>query len=152
MARMARIAVGVDGSPDSLRGLAWARDEARLRDTSLQLIHAYPRLEHTYPLPDGMGATEQGSLPTEEELLRAKEAILDAALDQVGGAGDTELTYTVEAGSPTEVLCTAAEGADLLVVGARGLGGFRGLLVGSVSHQVVAHSPCPVVVVTPEER
>lgn len=149
---MGRIAVGVDGSQDSLRGLAWALDEARLRGTSLQLIHAYPRLEHTYPLPDGMAMPEQGSLPTEEELRRAKEAILEAALDQVGGAGGIEVSSTVEAGSPTEVLCTAAVGADLLVVGARGLGGFQGLLIGSVSHQVVAHSPCPIVVVTPEER
>ena len=149
---MGRIAVGVDGSEDSLRGLKWALDEARLRDTSLQLIHVYPRLEHTYPLPDGVAVPDQGSLPTEEELQAAKEAILDAALDRVGGAGDLEVTYTVEAGSPTEVLCTEARGADLLVVGARGLGGFRGLLVGSVSNQVLAHSPCPVVVITPEKR
>ncbi len=149
---MGRIAVGVDGSEDSLRGLKWALDEARLRDTSLQLIHVYPRLEHTYPLPDGVAVPDQGSLPTEEELQAAKEAILDAALEQVGGAGDLEVTYTIEVGSPTEVLCTEARGADLLVVGARGLGGFRGLLVGSVSNQVVAHSPCPVVVITPEKR
>lgn len=149
---MGRIAVGVDGSEDSLRGLAWALEEARLRAASLQVIHAYPPLEHTYPMPDGVAIPDQGSLPTEEELHRAKEAILDAALERVGGADDLEVTYTVEAGSPTAVLCDAAAGADLLVVGARGLGGFRGLLVGSVSHQVVAHSPCPIVVVTPEER
>jgi nucleotide-binding universal stress UspA family protein len=149
---MDRITVGVDGSDDSLRGLAWAIDEARLRGTSLQMVHAYPRLEHSYPLPDGVAVPDLGSLPTEDEVERAKEAILHAALEQVGGARDLEVTYTVEAGSPTEVLCQAAAGADLLVVGARGLGGFRGLLVGSVSHQVVAHSPCPVVVVTPDER
>jgi len=149
---MGRIAVGVDGSDESLRGLRWALDEARLRDTSLQLIHVYPRLEQTSALPDGLAMPEQGSLPIDEELHRAKQAILDVALEHLGGAAGLEVTYTVESGSPAAVLCTAATGADLLVVGARGLGGFRGLLVGSVSQQVVAHSPCPVVVVTPDER
>jgi nucleotide-binding universal stress UspA family protein len=45
------------------------------------------------------------------------------------------------------VLLKAAEGADLLVVGSRGHGGFAGMLLGSVSEHVAAHSPCPVVVV-----
>jgi nucleotide-binding universal stress UspA family protein len=65
-------------------------------------------------------------------------------------ADDVELVRTVRAGGAASVLTAEAEGADLLVVGARGLGGFRGLLLGSVSQQTVAHSPCPVVVVTRE--
>jgi nucleotide-binding universal stress UspA family protein len=50
-------------------------------------------------------------------------------------------------GSPAGCLLDAAKGADLLVVGQRGLGGIAGLLLGSVSHAVTHHAPCPVVVI-----
>jgi nucleotide-binding universal stress UspA family protein len=140
---MSRIVVGIDTSPDAERALTWALDEARLRGAKLELVHAYPTPELT-ALP--MVVT----LPNDEELRAAAESVLDDALAAVGGAEDVELIRTVRAGGAASVLTTAAEGADLLVVGARGLGGFRGLLLGSVSQQAVAHSPCPVVVVTRE--
>ncbi len=140
---MSRIVVGIDTSPDAERALAWALDEARLRDATLELVHAYPTPELT-ALP--MVVT----LPNDEELRAAAQSVLDDALASVGGAGDVDVVQTVRAGGAASVLTQAAEGADLLVVGARGLGGFRGLLLGSVSQQAVAHSPCPVVVVTRE--
>ena len=142
---MSRIVVGIDTSPDAERALAWALDEARLRDATLELVHAYPTPELT-ALP--MVVT----LPNDEELRAAAQSVLDDALASVGGAGDVDVVQTVRAGGAASVLTQAAEGADLLVVGARGLGGFRGLLLGSVSQQAVAHSPCPVVVVTRERR
>jgi nucleotide-binding universal stress UspA family protein len=141
---MSRIVVGIDTSPDAERALAWALDEARLRGAKLELVHAYPTPELT-ALP--MVVT----LPNDEELRAAAESVLEDAIASVGGADDVELIRTVRAGGAASVLTTAAEGADLLVVGARGLGGFRGLLLGSVSQQTVAHSPCPVVVVTREK-
>ena len=147
---MGRIVVGVDGSEESVRGLRWARDEARLRDCALELVHTYPELELSYPQPDLVDSPDRGGLPTEAELARAKTELLRDALTGVGGADEVEVTITVRTGSAAATLCEAAAGADLLVVGARGLGGFRGLLLGSVSQQVVAHSPCPVVIVTPE--
>jgi nucleotide-binding universal stress UspA family protein len=64
----------------------------------------------------------------------------------VVGSGVTATPVLVE-GQPADALCAEAEGAELLVVGSRGLGGFHGLLVGSVSQQCVHHAPCPVVVV-----
>jgi nucleotide-binding universal stress UspA family protein len=142
---MSRIVVGIDTSPDAERALRWALDEARLRGAKLELVHAYPTPELT-ALP--MVVT----LPNDEELRAAAESVLDDALEAVGGPGDVAVVRTVRAGGAASVLVQAAEDADLLVVGARGLGGFRGLLLGSVSQQAVAHSPCPVVVVTRERN
>ena len=88
-------------------------------------------------------------MPSDEELRSAAEQVLDEALVAVGGAEGIDITMTVRAGGAASVLTEAAADADLIVVGARGLGGFRGLLLGSVTQQVVAHAPCPVVVVTP---
>jgi nucleotide-binding universal stress UspA family protein len=142
---MSRIVVGIDTSPDSRRALTWAIDEARLRDAVLELVHAFPT-------PDLTALPMVVTLPSDDELRAAAESILDDVLEDVGGASDLKITRIVRAGGAASVLTQAAEGADLLVVGARGLGGFRGLLMGSVSQQAVTHSPCPVVVVTPERR
>ncbi len=142
---MARITVGIDSSKDSIRALDWALDEARLRGAELELVHAYVT-------PDYIALPAVVTLPSDEELRKAADAVLDEALAAVGDTSDVSVIRTLRSGGAAAVLCEVSEGADLLVVGARGLGGFRGLLLGSVSHQVVAHSPCPVVVVTPEGR
>ena len=147
-----RIVVGIDGSEGAIRGLRWALEEARLHGALLELVHTYPKLEHTYPQPAAVDLPERGSLATEEELAHAKiEEVIDGALARAGGPGEVEIRRTVRPGSPAEVLCEVAEDAGLLVVGARGLGGFRGLLLGSVSQQVIAHSPCPVAIITPRD-
>ena len=85
-----------------------------------------------------------------DEFRKLAQAALDRTLAGAGVAavrrdGDAVLLE----GQPADVLCAEAEDADLLVVGSRGLGGFRGLLLGSVSQQCVHHAPCPVVVVPP---
>ncbi|MGA0830578.1 MAG: universal stress protein [Nitriliruptoraceae bacterium] len=140
---MARIVVGIDASDPSLDALRWALEEARLRGAELELVHAFPR-------PELVGMTMVVTLPSDDELRAASEQVLAEALERVGGAGDVPVTRRVGTGGPAAVLVEAAEGADLLVVGARGLGGFKGLLLGSVTQQVIAHAPCPVVVITPE--
>lgn len=146
---MERIVVGIDGSEGSVRGLRWALEEARLHDAVLELVHTYPRLEHTYPQPAAVELPDRGSLATTHELEAAKiEEVIDDALHRAGGADGVELRRTVRPGNAGAVLCEVARGAGLLVVGARGLGGFRGLLVGSISQQVIAHSPCPVAIIT----
>jgi nucleotide-binding universal stress UspA family protein len=139
-----RIVVGIDASDGSLRALRWALDEARVRDAELVLVHSYPT-------PELAALPAVVTLPSDEELRKAAEDILDDAVAQVGGTGDVPVHKEVRAGGAAAVLTEVAEGSDLMVVGARGLGGFRGLLLGSVTHQVVAHSPCPVVVVVPEK-
>jgi len=139
---MARIVVGIDASEHARRALTWAIEEARLRSASLELVHAFPT-------PELIGMSMVLTLPSDEELRSAAEQVLDEALVAVGGAEGIDITMTVRAGGAASVLTEAAADADLIVVGARGLGGFRGLLLGSVTQQVVAHAPCPVVVVTP---
>jgi nucleotide-binding universal stress UspA family protein len=86
--------------------------------------------------------------PDFDEFRKLAESALQTSLEEAG-AGEAGVTVTpiLREGQPADVLCEEAAGADLLVVGSRGLGGFRGLLVGSVSQQCVHHSPCPVVVV-----
>lgn len=139
---MARIVVGIDASEHARRALEWAIEEARLRGASLELVHAFPT-------PELIGMSMVLTLPSDEELRSAADQVLDETLAAVGGAPGVETTMTVRAGGAASVLTEVARGADLIVVGARGLGGFRGLLLGSVTQQVVAHAPCPVVVVTP---
>jgi nucleotide-binding universal stress UspA family protein len=142
---MGRIVVGVDSSRTSLKALRWAVDEAALRGSSLVLVHAFPR-------PELVGMTMVVTLPTDDELRQASEQVLTEALTEIGGAGDVPVTHHVGAGGAASVLVEAAKDAELLVIGSRGLGGFRGMLLGSVTQQVIAHAPCPVVVLTPDEE
>jgi nucleotide-binding universal stress UspA family protein len=139
-----RIVVGIDTSPQATRALEWAVEEARLRDAVLEVVHAYPAAEiMAYPAILAM--------PPQQELEAAATAEVDGILEKVDTSG-VPLVRTVRSGGAAGVLCNAAEGADLMVVGARGLGGFKELLLGSVSHQVATHARCPVVIVGPGDR
>lgn len=142
---MGRIVVGIDSSADSLRALRWALEEAALREAELELVHAYPT-------PEIVALPAMVTLPSDDELRLGAEEIVAQALAEAGGPSRVTTRTTVRPGGTARVLCEVADGAELLVVGARGLGGFRGLLLGSVSQQVVAHAPCPVLVMVPERR
>jgi nucleotide-binding universal stress UspA family protein len=137
---MSRIVVGVDGSEHSYRALAWAAQEAKLRGATLHLIHSW---QFPPPMPDGVG----GALHVDFDGI-AKEII-----DEAKATLDHDLLVDTEVAneSAAHALIRASEGADMVVVGARGLGGFRGLLLGSVSQQVAHHARCPIVIV-PCER
>jgi nucleotide-binding universal stress UspA family protein len=142
---MERIVVGIDGSADARRALRWGLKEAAVHGAELQLVHAYPT-------PELVALPAVVTLPSDDELRKAAEDVIAEVLAGEGGPGEIPVTTTVMAGGAASVLCEVAKGALMMVVGARGLGGFRGLLLGSVTHQVVAHSPCPVVVAVPEPR
>ena len=74
--------------------------------------------------------------------------MLDQAVAAVlGDATDIEFEKIIAEGSAAQVLVEGAQGADLLVVGTRGHGGFAGLLLGSVCQQIAHHAPCPIVIV-----
>jgi nucleotide-binding universal stress UspA family protein len=141
---VARIVVGVDGSPPSLGALRWALDEAALRGAAVDAVHVWH-----YPI----GSYVPGMVPAPafvgEDLERDARAVLDHAVDSVlpDHPGAAALGRRVVEGAAVEELVRAAEGADLLVVGSRGHGGFTGLLLGSVAQQVAQHAPCPVVIV-----
>ena len=141
---MAKIIVGVDASEHATRAVRWAVEEARLRGAELQIVHAVHQ-------PDIAAMPAVLPMPTHEQLETAGHQVVDELLAEVD-VGDLTVTRDVRSGGAAGVICSAARDADLVVVGARGLGGFRGLLLGSVTQQVVAHSPTPVVVVVPEER
>jgi nucleotide-binding universal stress UspA family protein len=137
------IVVGVDGSQGSRRALAWALEEARLRRASVRAVYAY-----LVPPGFGWGYLPPGRIDRSFFRDRAEE-LVEGLVAELAGAdrrGGTVCGAAVE-GVPAEVLCGAARHAELLVVGSRGLGGFGGLLLGSVSHQCAQHAPCPVVVV-----
>lgn len=132
---MDRIVVGVDGTDESLRALAWALEEGWLRDAEVEVVHAYfPHLSEIAVLSGGQGLDVEA-----EELLR--QAVEPALATRPGARVWTEAVP----GRPAPVLVGAAAGARLLVVGSRG--GPAGRRRGSVSRRCLRHAPCPVVVV-----
>ncbi|TDC68573.1 universal stress protein [Actinomadura sp. GC306] len=131
------VVVGVDGSAASLEALALAFTEADLRGADLVAVTAWPAEPEigTVPLLDAGSLREFAA----ERLDRLAEPLRDK---YPGVRVRTE----VVTGSPREVLLGAAEDARLIVVGSRGHGGFRGLLLGSVSHALLHHADAPVAV------
>lgn len=137
------IVVGVDGSDHAERALAWAVEEAKLRGARIRLVTAWHVPVAAYGAP--------GFLPTvtpslEESTRTVAEEVVAAAQERAGSAG-VEAETSVRQGQAADALLEEAAGADLLVVGSRGHGGFAGLLLGSVSAQCAHHAPCPLVIV-----
>ena len=139
---MGTIVVGVDGSDGALAALHFAIKEARVRSADVSAVNAW----HVPPMAYGAGW-----VPTTvdfEGYRKVARSALDKSLEEVGAAGSGVAVSThVSEGQPADVLLEAAREAEMLVVGSRGLGGFRGLLLGSVSQQCAQHASCPVVVV-----
>jgi nucleotide-binding universal stress UspA family protein len=140
---METIVVGVDESPCSLDALRWALAEARLRHARLRAVHAWRQPAPVTPA----AARPPVGLDVDAYRQEAKRR-LAAALSKAGSdAQDVEIERVVAEGSATDALVAAAKDASLLVLGARGLGTFAGLILGHVSHQCTLLAPCPVVVV-----
>lgn len=141
---MARIVVGIDGSEDSVGALERALVEARAHAADIEAVYVLPD-----PVPMWAAMPEAMYYPVEDPEERVAEARqqLEDVIARVHAGPDPAIRIRIEEGPPARTLLQAAEGADLLVLGTRGLGGFRGLLLGSVSHQCVSHATCPVLVV-----
>lgn len=138
--------VGVDGSEHARRALDWAAEEARLRGWKLVAVHAYA-VPPLYLAPEPVLATPP-PLPDPELSQRLEEAAGKLLAEEIErlDADDLTIERLVSAGSAADALLQAAKEGDILVVGSRGLGGFRGLMLGSVGQQVAHHAPCPVVI------
>jgi nucleotide-binding universal stress UspA family protein len=136
-----RVVVGVDGSPAAESALRWAACEAVDRGDGLEVVHAWRVPASGYPY----GAMYTDAAPFERE----GQGVLDRAVAALSGfdsAGLEVRSVLVEEDAAAGLL-RVAEGADLLVVGSRGHGGFVGLLMGSVSQRCASHAPCSVAVV-----
>ena len=132
-----RIVVGVDGSQCSIDALQWAARQAELTGATIDAVISWE-----YPTPYGM---EFGVLDV--DWAATAQTALDTALHQAFGPDVEMINGRVIRGRPAEVLVAEAAGAELLVVGSRGHGAMAGMLLGSVSEHVVAHAPCPVLVI-----
>ena len=138
---MRKIVVGIDGSPGSAKALEFAVAEARLRGSEVEAVHVW----HVPAAVYGGGGLAPAVIEP-DDLEEGAKARLDEVVDGVDTEG-VDVERVVREGQPAEVLVEEAERADLLVVGSRGLGGFRGLLLGSVGQQCAHHARCPVVIV-----
>jgi nucleotide-binding universal stress UspA family protein len=132
-----RIVVGVDGSPTSMRALAWAAAEAELRGMALEVVHAdFSRQVALKALAPGM--------------LEVEQSVLDRAVVRGRALAPGILVVGRICDPPAgEALITASDGAEMLVVGSRGLSGLKELVLGSVSSECAHHARCPVVIIRP---
>jgi nucleotide-binding universal stress UspA family protein len=142
---MNMIVVGVDNSEESKAALRFALEEAMLRHATLRVVHAW---QYGYIGASGF----EGAFPAIggdiKELRALAETALDATLrESIPETGTVEIERRVVEGRPAATLIDESRGADLLVVGSRGHGGFAGLVLGSVSQQCAQHAPCAVVIV-----
>ncbi|MGN6131700.1 MAG: universal stress protein [Nocardioidaceae bacterium] len=132
-----RVVVGVDGSPGSVEALRWGARVATALGATVQAVTAWH-----YPTTYGAPMYMDDWRPDVDA-----EKVLEQALDEAFGAHRPPgLVTAVAPGTPREVLLEASKGAQLLVVGSRGHGGFTGLLLGSVSAAVAEHAGCAVLV------
>lgn len=146
---MPGIVVGVDQSAHAHEALDWAMREAAARQVALAVITVVPAqvspfTGHPLSVPDADNAVQHARQAAEEAVAKS--------VSQLDGDKPPAVTVQAFAGFPAQALIDASHGADLLVVGARGQGGFAALLLGSVSTQVGLHADCPVVIVPSGRR
>jgi nucleotide-binding universal stress UspA family protein len=138
----ATIVVGVDGSEGAVRALEFALEEAQARHADVKAVAAWH-------VP--AGAYETGWVPVSvdpTDYEKIAQAGLEKSIEEAAAAtSGVDVTRILRKGQTAEVLVAEAHDAELLVVGSRGLGGFKGLLLGSVGQQCAHHATCPVVIV-----
>jgi nucleotide-binding universal stress UspA family protein len=138
------IVVGVDGGDLGNEALRFALHEARLRGTRVRAVHAWS----TVPVVPIAGPTLVS--PVEAQPLHdSAKRRLAAIVDSVAGDRAAEVERVVVEGPAGEAILEHARDAELIVVGTHAHGALAELILGSVSHHVVKHARCPVVVIPP---
>jgi nucleotide-binding universal stress UspA family protein len=140
-----RVVVGVDGSDTAIAAVRWAAQEAASRQCGLTLVASIS--------PPVSAAGFGPAYPPALDLIGILQVQAETMLAEVHGSiNDNDIITRVEVGSPSGVLVEASEHAALVVLGSRGRGGFKGLLLGSVGTQVASHAQCPTVILRSEPR
>ncbi|MER7186985.1 universal stress protein [Streptomyces hyaluromycini] len=138
-----RVVVGVDGSPSSYAALRWALRYAGLVGGVVEAVTVWE-------LPGLYGWSGPAvDMDVDEE--EARDRMRQELTDVLGADQADSVRSHLVHGNTTDVLLRAAEGAEALVVGSRGRGGFARALLGSVSQQVSQHATCPVVIIRAEQ-
>jgi nucleotide-binding universal stress UspA family protein len=143
---MAGIVVGVDGSGHSRKALERAVAEAAAHNLPLTVLVVHQAVRDVY----GRASHYQDDADLTEKAKDAAKAETDEVL-AAAGAKPASVTVTGAHGLPADLLIQASEGADMIVLGRRGMGGFARLMMGSVTSQVAQHAPCPVLIVPSPE-
>jgi nucleotide-binding universal stress UspA family protein len=133
------ILVGIDGSESSVKALRHARRLSVALGAPLEAVAVWQKTHSMYDFYQ----SESGWTPEKD----IEKLLEDAATAAFGADRPAHLTMTVLQGVPARTLIRYSAGAEMLVLGSRGHGGFTGLLVGSVSSACVAHATCPVLIV-----
>jgi nucleotide-binding universal stress UspA family protein len=138
------VVAGLDGSPESRAAAEWAAREAQLRGLPLKIVHVWE------PVPEPMAQAPLLGAETQQHWTERipRETAEGLALRHPG----VELTVGQPSGRPAEILAKAAEDAEMIVLGSRGLSGIGGFLLGSVGLSVIAHCARPVILVRSGEQ
>ncbi len=139
------LAVGMDFSDSANEALRWTLGEAERRNAAVRVVHSWEE-------PMLVGGDLMMAMPPSAALEHDAEERMDRFMSALDVPDGVSVTGSVRRGPPAQVLLEAAEDADMVVVGSRGLGGFAGLLLGSVARRVTHLAPCPVVVVPTEKQ
>lgn len=146
---ISQILVAVDGSAHADRAVDFAAEMATKFDADLTILNVVPYVS-SVPLALGSYAELEGLYAESRDVLEeAGDEIVNAAAERARRAGAKDVETRVEFGSPSGAVCEVADaiGADVVVMGRRGLGDFGGLLLGSVTHKVAHSAECTVVTV-----
>ncbi|MEU6089529.1 universal stress protein [Streptomyces sp. NPDC047085] len=136
-----RVVVGIDGSPSSYAALHWAVRYARLLGGTVDAVSAWE-------LP-GIYGWSAPAVDMDLDEQQARDQMTRELTEVLGSEAVASVRPLLVHGNAADVLLRAAEGAEALVVGSRGRGGFARALLGSVSRHVTDHASCPVVIVRP---
>jgi nucleotide-binding universal stress UspA family protein len=141
-----KIAVAFDGSKDSEKAVRLAASLASEFGSDVVLVHVYPSPVIGFSAASGMPIPDYGAL--EDAAKASGQAVLSKGLQLARGMGLKARGELIEAPSVVEAIVnfTTAQKSDLIVVGTRGMTGFKQMIIGSVSSGLVSHSRCPVLV------